>query len=457
VAGPAAAARGADGFGGGEEPTFLGECSRAARHTGRGLSRSSNGGGWGFELPRETQLRSGFGLSWWSLKRYHNLETEAEVRQVHRLYLRSFAEHRVAPYALGRDVGVEWAEGAGRGLYPKLDFSGFDEDARFGLDELGFNSFRLRLDGLGGGTFHSRRPGRIGDFEEGSREHAASFVRYARAVQEHLEQKGWLDEAYVYWFDEPDEKDYEFVKKGMELIGAAAPRLKRLLTEAPVPKLYDATDIWCLPTFMLDVDVLQGRKRAGDEMWWYLCTAPKAPYFALFIDHYGTELRLWSWETWKYGLDGLLVWQTTYWTSGNAYPGEAMQNPWEDAMSWQSGYGLPKGGRRPWGNGDGRFLYPPNRRPGVDMTKYVEGPVPSIRWEMLRDGIEDYEYLWLLRRQVDRLKEAGAPPANYAEAESLLTVPPEVCSSLTEFATTPEPIHARRRQVAKAIEALQGM
>ena len=26
----------------------------------------------------------------------------------------------------------------------------------------------------------------------------------------------------------------------------------------------------------------------------------------------------------------------------------------------------------------------------------VEPPVSSIRWEMLREGIEDYEYLWLL-------------------------------------------------------------
>jgi len=261
----------------------------------------------------------------------------------------------------------------------------------------------------------------------------------------------------VYWFDEPTEKDYEFVQKGMELIGGAAPRLKRLLTEAPVARLYDSVDIWCLPTFMLDVDVLESRKTAGDEVWWYLCTVPRAPHFALFIDHYGTELRLWSWETWKYGLEGLLVWQTVYWTSESAYPGEVVQNPWEDSMSWKSGYALPEGGREPWGNGDGRFLYPPNRRPGLDKTKRLEGPVPSIRWELLRDGIEDYEYLWLLRAEVQRLKAAGAPPASYAEAERLLEVPAEVCTSLTEFATTPEPIYAHRAKVAEAIEGLRGM
>jgi len=410
---------------------------------------------WDFELPRETHLRSGFGLSRWSLERYHNLDGDDEVQQVYRRYLESFAKHRVAPFSVGREIEVEWTTEAREGLYPKVDFIAFDEAARFALDELGFNSFRLDLEGLGGGTYHSRRPGRIGQFEQGTREYEVSFGRYAGSVQEHLKRKGWLDKAYVYWFDEPDERDYEFVQKGMELIGGAAPKLKRLLTEEPVARLYDVVDIWCLPTYLLDGDVVRGGGVADDEFWWYLCMAPRAPYFTLFIDHYGTEMRLWSWETWKQGLDGLLVWQTAYWTSESAYPGEAVQNPWEDAMSWKSGYGLPEGAREPWGNGDGRFLYPPNREPGVDRTKYLEGPVPSIRWELLRDGIEDYEYLWLLRQEIERLKASGAGRSAYREAELLLEVPAEVCTSLTEFATTPEPIYAHRAKVAEAIEGLR--
>ncbi len=410
---------------------------------------------WDFELPKVTHLRSGFGLSDWLIRRYHNLSSEEELRQVYRLYLREFAEHRVAPYRFGRPIQVEWEKGAHDYVEPKLDFSAFDEDAQFALDELGFNSFVLGLDGLGGGTYHSRRPGRILDLEQGTPDYERSFGRYARAVQAYLEQRGWLDEAYVYWFDEPQEKDYEFVREGMELIHRAAPKVTRMLTEHPDPRLYGAVDLWCIPTFTLTPTTVRDRQTADDEFWWYLCTAPKAPYFTLFLDHYATELRLWSWATWKYGLDGLLVWQTMYWTSEHAYPGDQVQNPWQDAMSWTSGYGLEPGERRPWGNGDGRFLYPPNRTPGVDDTKYLEGPVPSIRWELLRDGIEDFEYFWLLRQHVDRLKEAGVDPSVYGEAETLLQVPAEVCSSLTDFTTTPEPIHAHRARLAEAIERLR--
>lgn len=410
---------------------------------------------WGFDLPRETHVRSGFGLSPRLIKRYHNLQTEEEVQQVFDLYLRSFASHRVAPYSVGREIAVTWTKAPSGEVVPQIDFTSFDAAARHALDELGFNSFVLHLPGLGGGTFHSRYLGEIAGHQQGTPEHEAAFTRYLREVQSHLAQQGWLDKAYIYWFDEPEPKDFDFVREGMRLIHRAGPRLTRMLTTHPNPALHGDVDLWCLPTSTLDPEVVAQRKKAGEEIWWYLCTGPKAPYFTLFLDHYGTEMRLWLWETWKYGLDGILVWETNYWTSEAAYPPPSLQNPWQDPMSWTSGYGLSEGARQPWGNGDGRFFYPPNRDPADTSTKYLEGPVPSIRWELLRDGVEDYEYFWLLRSEVERLKQSGADPSAYAEAERLLDVPAEVCADLTHFALTPEPIHSHRARLAQAIEQLR--
>ena len=410
---------------------------------------------WDFDLPEETHVRSGFGLSGHSINRYHNLNTPEEQRQVRELYLRSFASHRVAPYSVGRGIDVTWLETPEGGVVPEIDFTGFDEDAHHSLDELGFNSFVLNLEGLGGGTYVSRRLGEIAGHQQGTPEHEEAFTRYVRGVQDHLSSRGWLDKTYIYWFDEPAERDYEFVRDGMDLIHRAGRWLTRMLTEQPTPELYGSVDLWCLSTPFLEPEIARERQVAGEEVWWYLCTGPKAPYFTLFLDHYGTEMRLWSWETWKYGLDGILVWQTAYWTSSAAYPEPALQNPWQDPMSWVSSYNLPDGGRRPWGNGDGRFFYPPNRDPVNDRATYLEGPVPSIRWEALRDGIEDYEYFWLLRAEIERLREAGVDPAVYQQAEGLLEVPEDVCTDLTHFTTTPEPIHAHRARLAEAIEELR--
>jgi hypothetical protein len=193
------------------------------------------------------------------------------------------------------------------------------------------------------------------------------------------------------------------------------------------------------------------RKAAGERFWWYVCTVPKAPHVGLFIDHAGVEMRTWLWQTWAHGVDGILVWATNYWSSGAAYPG-SLQDPYADPMSWQSTYNAPVGTRRPWGNGDGRFLYPPPEATGSAARPVLAGPVESVRWEMLRDGIEDYEYLALLRRA---LTEAEALSASERQAWSqLLEVPPEISASRTRFAKDPAPIEERRRQLAAALEEL---
>lgn len=218
---------------------------------------------------------------------------------------------------------------------------------------------------------------------------------------------------------------------------------------------------------LLDADVLLNydekvateRMRAGDRFWWYICTGPKAPFVTEFIDHPGVEPRTWLWQTWKQNIKGILIWESVYWTSPAAYP-DSLQNPWQDPMSWVGGYAQPKGSRTPWGNGDGRFLYPPNRAVGVDKKKYLEGPVNSIRWEMLREGIEDYEYFWLLRHRLETARKLAKTPAQKAQvaaAQKLLIVPTSVTTSMTTFATDPAPIYAHREKLAVAIEQMGAM
>jgi hypothetical protein len=102
----------------------------------------------------------------------------------------------------------------------------------------------------------------------------------------------------------------------------------------------------------------------------------------------------------QYNLKGILVWRANYWTSSTVFPDAIIQNPWEDPMSYTVGYGTLLGQLNFWGNGDGRLLYPPNKDPNRDKTKFLSGPLNSIRCEVLRDGVEDYEYFSLLENAV---------------------------------------------------------
>ncbi len=407
-----------------------------------------------FTLPEESHLRSALGMGTSAINRYHRLTDPADQELVYEKYLRNFAEHRISPYSFFDYAPIDIRfVGEGADQRAQIDFTKFDRAATRWLDEHHFNSFLLPLRGMGGGTFHSRHLGELQGFKEGTPEHARLFHDYLSQIERHLRERGWLNQAYTYWFDEPDPKDYEFVTEGMKRIKAAAPGIHRMLTEQPEPALMGNVEIWCALTPEWTPEKVAARRAAGEEVWWYICTGPKAPYVTEFIDHPGTELRLWPWQSWQYGVQGILIWETLYWTSATAYPSPQLQDPWQDPMSWQVGYGLESGKKSPWGNGDGRFLYPP-RRPLSDTSPNLDGPINSLRWENLRDGMEDYEYFWLLNREVERV--AGVKGENHLvqEARALLQVPADISQDLTHFTTDPRLMLQHRERVARMIEKL---
>lgn len=390
------------------------------------------------------------------INRYHRLSQPEDQQTVFEKYLGNFAEHRISPYSFFDYAPIDIRfVGNGANKHAQIDFTRFDRAAAKWLDAHRFNSFLLPLRGMGGGTFHSRHLGELEGFKEGTPEHSRLFHDYLSQIERHLRERGWLDKAYTYWFDEPDPKDYEFVTDGMKRIKAAAPGIKRMLTEQPEPALGGNVEIWCALTPEWTPEKVRARRAAGEEVWWYICTGPKAPYVTEFIDHPGTELRLWPWQSWQYGVQGILIWATLYWNSPTAYPSPQLQDPWQDPMSWVSGYDTPAGQKKSWGNGDGRFLYPPRRDPDPAQAPCLDDPINSLRWENLRDGMEDYEYFWLLQHEVARVAKTKGETRLVQEARELLKVPADVSQDLTHFTTDPRPLLQHRDRIARMIERMQ--
>lgn len=409
---------------------------------------------WDFTLPKESHIKSAFGFSPWLLKKYHNLDTDEELQTVVEKYYKNFSAHHISPNSPTAPIKVEFDPTDPDNV--KLDFTEFDRSAKKYLDEMGFTTLSLPIQGMGGGTFQSRYYGELAGYKQGTPEYERMFKSYLSQIQDHLEAKGWLDKAYIYWFDEPEPKDYDFVKEGMDIINKSAPKITRFLTEQPEPELYGYVELWCPVTPEYNFERAEQRRQFGEHFWWYICTGPKEPYCTLFIDHYATELRVWLWQTWKNKVEGILVWQTNYWTSPLVFPEPKLQNPYEDPMSYVSGYGNPEGFIGYWGNGDGRFIYPPLE--AMEGEKSLSGPVSSIRWEMLREGVEDYEYLWLLAEKVRQLKAKQSPDVEsplLQEAEKLLEVPSSITSSMTEFTFNPKPIYEHRERIARMIETIK--
>ncbi len=341
-----------------------------------------------------------------------------------------------------RSAKVEW------------DTAKWEAAMKLAMGTYHFNSFNFGVPGLGTGTFFESVGGNILGYPVGSPEHEALFSAWCQGASERLERLGILDKGYVYPFDEPAEKDYQFVVDQLKMLKQHFPKLHRMvpMNLGAADAFVGYIDQWCPILNSHDSKFSSARQAAGDRYNWYICCAPTAPYVAEFIDRPGTDMRVWLWQSWQNGVDGILVWETCYWSSGNAYPDE-LQNPWKDSMSWVSGYGTPIGTKLRWKAGDGRFIYPPESATGTQSQTVMDDPVPSIRWELLRDGVEDYEYLTILKRLLAE-KGRGLSTKKRAEYEALLKVPESISESLTSYTNTPEPIKLQRKRVAQAIEQL---
>jgi hypothetical protein len=208
-----------------------------------------------------------------------------------------------------------------------------------------------------------------------------AWFAYLTAMQNYLSAQGYLNQAYHYFANEPqDQADYDAVAWYSRYAHAAAPNLKLMVSEEPRPEIYDQTgahiDIWLPVLNYFDPAVSQNREQNyGEESWIYFLHGTRPPYFnPITLDHPGIEGKLTGWFLWKYRLRGLAYYSLNDWS----------KNPWTDPM--ESNH-----------NGDLFMLYPPSET----NTPIVYGSnghrfVPSIRFELMRDSLEDYEYLYVL-------------------------------------------------------------
>ena len=332
-----------------------------------------------------------------------------------------------------------------------VDYTEFDKAARKYLDEFGFTGFRVKVQELRSGPFVGRRTGWFNGFINGTDEYKKLITIYLKGLQDHLEANGWLGKEYMYWVDEPKHGDYDFVREGMKTIHEVAPKLTRFITENnPGPEIMDVTEIGCPVLAKFDPKKSEGWIAKGRQMWSYLMTWPKEPHVNLFIDSDAINLRMWLWMSYRYHLTGILVWNSNMWNTEGCSPRGVLQNIWEDPMTYMDGNGTPVGAAAEYGNGDGMFFYPPNRDPNNDKTKYLTGPVPSLRLEIMRDGIDDYDYMMLLEKCIKNARPDQQSLVK--EAKQALNFGPEVFVDEQHYTKDPKILIKYRQQMGNLLE-----
>jgi hypothetical protein len=242
------------------------------------------------------------------------------------------------------------------------------------------------------------------------------------ALQEHLQRRGWLAKTVLHIADEPSVNNLQSWRAKSDWVHALAPRIRRI-EAIEAPDFGDSLEIWVpkLSHYYHWQQAYEKARQRGAELWFYTCCHPMGRYPNRFVDYPLIKTRILHWLNWRYRLSGYLHWGLLCWTD----------DPFKSAISG----GLPPG--------DAWIVYPGS-----------SGPLDSLRWETLRDGLEDYEYLWLLTAQATRLKaELGPAAADFEPTQLADELCCQAASGVLDYVRDPARLRALRRQLAREIIA----
>lgn len=257
-----------------------------------------------------------------------------------------------------------------------------------------------------------------------------AWFSYIGELAGYLSSLELLDKTYYYVANEPqDQADYDAVAWYTGQLKQAAPGLRLMVSEEPRSEIYanpshpnGKVDIWLPVLQNLDPAVAADRFLNHDEQTWvYFLSSTRPPYpNPITIDHAGMESRLIGWLLWKYRLRGITYYSTNNWA----------QNPWTNPAA--NGH-----------NGELFLMYPPSES-GTPIAYGSNGHrlVSSIRLELLREGLEDYEYCYLLSGGAHPVP--GTPDAADVQVNKVIT-------SLTAYTHDDDFVSNLRRLIGRKL------
>ena len=346
---------------------------------------------WPFALPDTPHVVAVAPLSWSTLVAHH-LQRDGKPYRPQRLV----SDDPLRPAALAvidaafRLLRTHRCNGLLTDLYPlrqvtadgqtRIDWTDYDTAVSAYLDGSAFEDrvplplWALPLDD----RFPS--PGAYG--EAGSRRYAEALRQTADACITHFRQRGWLDRSVTLLLASAAHEGDEYAAyETLAGIFHAAGAGMRLWCDLPAQSmapfgwaghpfvdLRKRVGLWCPPARFVDPTALSSFRAAGGQSGWQPDRPPYSGSLALVSPP--VDVRS-------------IPWQASRWSSDLLWLPGAADWPAEPVAA-----GGPTGAAA-----EVSWLLYPGRVAGLDA------PVPSIRLKRLRDGLQDAEYLWLLRQQ----------------------------------------------------------
>jgi len=194
----------------------------------------------------------------------------------------------------------------------------------------------------------------------------------------------------------------------------------QLVTLPPMPELYERSlvDIWVLLPVMYDaaLEPVADVMAKGNQVWFYTAQTQDDYSPKWEIDFAPINYRIPGMIMQSLGITGMLYWAVDWWIG----------EPWSEPL-----YRSDDGTAFP---GEGVLVYP-GEAVGIDHV------VPSLRLKWIREGVEDYEYVALLK--------------NFANPDEVLSIIAAAGSDWSNWTQDPQVLETVRRDLGDRIEEAQ--
>jgi len=183
---------------------------------------------------------------------------------------------------------------------------------------------------------------------------------------------------------------------------------------------FDRLEIWVpkLDYLATWYDVYKKAQRQGNELWFYTVGIfQKGSLPNKTVDVPLIESRIMHWLNYRFGLKGYLHWGFNHWTD------DPFQAPGKH-------------------RGDGWQVYPKK-----------DGLLDSLRWEQMRNGIQDYEYFWMLENKIGKLKKTLSERLSkmIEPSRRAVEIASQVVKTMSEYSKDPNVLYRAKRQVIKEL------
>jgi len=367
---------------------------------------------WNFEVPEERHLSV---INWW---RFPGLGFDDRVERYSEQYwdlLGKFCaflvEHRQTD--VRTSLMIEETGSAAEGY--SYDTSRLERYAEVAF-KAGIRQIHLHSVG--------RRTAALSDPASRVEPNEAAF-RKLPALEEMIHRRGWQGRFVVGISDEPHLYHEESYAALVDRVHKTAPSVRCI--EAVETEYLGKLDIYVpkLSHLNLWYPRFDQVRREGAELWFYTCCHPTGRYPNRFLDQSLLKVRVLHWINYLYDLDGFLHWGLNHYHGNKPYTEEGISQ------------GLPLGDRA--------IVYPGR-----------EGLIGSLRFSAQRDGLEDFEYLWVLEDRLREIKNRIGEDAFWLDPrQRSLELCRRVVWSFHDYTRDPGVMLEARRAIAEEIEALQ--